>query len=65
MKYKVFFYFIGLWNLLFFMEYFEEYFCFVECDLGNIDKNCDGFKSIKNGNFREEIFVLFIIDMLD
>lgn len=47
------------------MEHLEEYFCFVECDLGNIDKNCDGLKSIKNGNSREETPVLFITDMLD
>lgn len=29
------------------MEYLEEYFCFVEYDFGNIDKNCDALKSIK------------------
>ena len=41
---------MGKGNSLFSIEYLEEYICFVEFDLGNIDKNGNRLKGIKIGN---------------
>ena len=45
---------MGKGNSLFSMEYLEEYICFVEFDLGNIDKNGNRLKGVKIGNSWEE-----------